>query len=361
MNDDVTTNVNHKSLPDFLPNLQISCFVCDEAVDGYQQDHDGYTGQDGRAQFLPKKVHGQDDLKWPYKQKKKYNWEQETVQRAGETWQCDAAKVAVWYNKGGSAMQQRWQCDATKVAVWCSKSGSVMQQRWQCDATKGVDVNVQQNFWQDQEVQVIGEQVVTFYRVGNQTESKCHISYRVIAKSHVIHINIHEHYVISSSLTHTHTFAQLDLLQMSHTNMITTEIYTPSLLCVLFGGTPTFKVNNRYKICDLYTNTNGIYVRASWNRELAEPASVDNLLQIINSSKLVSQLIQRSTQFQSQGMQNYHCSFALLCDVTNSPDQATFKYPIKSMNLWASTDIRFTISPTVLSLRAALDRTRAWK
>jgi len=70
MNDDVTTNVNHKSLPDFLPNLQISCFVCDEAVDGYQQDHDGHTGQDGRAQFLPKKVHGQDDLKWPYKQKK---------------------------------------------------------------------------------------------------------------------------------------------------------------------------------------------------------------------------------------------------------------------------------------------------
>jgi len=131
MNDDVTTNVNHKSLPDFLPNLQISCFVCDEAVDGYQQDHDGYTGQDGRAQFLPKKVHGQDDLKWPYKQKKN------TI---GNKKLCN---VQV---KRGSVMQQRWQCDTTKVAVRCNKGGSVMQQKWQCDATKGVDVNVQQNF-----------------------------------------------------------------------------------------------------------------------------------------------------------------------------------------------------------------------
>ena len=31
------------------------------------------------------------------------------------------------------------------------------------------------------------------------------------------------------------------------------------------------------------------------------------------------------------------------------------------MNLWASTDIKFTISPTVDSFRAALDRRSAWQ
>ena len=38
-------------------------------------------------------------------------------------------------------------------------------------------------------------------------------------------------------LTHTHTFAQLDLLQMPHTNMIMTEIYKPFVLCMLLSGT----------------------------------------------------------------------------------------------------------------------------
>lgn len=32
-----------------------------------------------------------------------------------------------------------------------------------------------------------------------------------------------------------------------------------------------------------------------------------------------------------------------------------------SMNLWASADIRFTVSPTVDSLRVALDMVSAWK
>ena len=40
------------------------------------------------------------------------------------------------------------------------------------------------------------------------------------AKSHVIHIGTHEHYPMSFSLKHT--FAQLDLLQKSHTNMTIT-------------------------------------------------------------------------------------------------------------------------------------------
>jgi len=42
--------------------------------------------------------------------------------------------------------------------------------------------------------------------VANQSETKSHISYCV---------------------THTHTFAQLDLLQISHTNMAMTKLYKP--------------------------------------------------------------------------------------------------------------------------------------
>jgi len=38
--------------------------------------------------------------------------------------------------------------------------------------------------------------------------------------------------ITPSLLTHIHTFAQLDLLQISHTNMIMTESYKPLLLSV---------------------------------------------------------------------------------------------------------------------------------
>jgi len=38
--------------------------------------------------------------------------------------------------------------------------------------------------------------------VANQSETKSHISYCVTAKSHIIHMDTHEHNPISSSLTH---------------------------------------------------------------------------------------------------------------------------------------------------------------
>lgn len=41
-------------------------------------------------------------------------------------------------------------------------------------------------------------------------------------------------------------------------------------------------------------------------------------------------------------------------------DQIMFIYVAKSMNLWASTDIRFTISPTVEVFRAEFVITSAW-
>ena len=66
--------------------------------------------------------------------------------------------------------------------------------------------------------------------VVNQSNSKTksHISCCVTAKSHIIHnMGTNEHNPISSSLK-THTFAELDLLQISHTPMINitmTELY----------------------------------------------------------------------------------------------------------------------------------------
>ena len=42
-------------------------------------------------------------------------------------------------------------------------------------------------------------------------------------------------------------------------------------------------------------------------------------------------------------------------------DQTIQRYPVTSWRRWASTDIRFTISPTVVSLRASLLKVRDWK
>jgi len=55
--------------------------------------------------------------------------------------------------------------------------------------------------------------------MANQSETKSHVIYYTWA-----HMNI------SPSLPHIHTFAQLDLLQISHTNMIRTEIYKPFIV-----------------------------------------------------------------------------------------------------------------------------------
>ena len=41
-------------------------------------------------------------------------------------------------------------------------------------------------------------------------------------------------------------------------------------------------------------------------------------------------------------------------DICSGPDQTVFKYVVKSDILCESTDIKFTISPTVESLRDAL-------
>jgi len=49
-------------------------------------------------------------------------------------------------------------------------------------------------------------------------------------------------------LTHTHTCAQLDLLQISHTNMTTTKLLSSRLL-----------------LCMLFSGTSGNYVSAAWN------------------------------------------------------------------------------------------------
>jgi len=39
--------------------------------------------------------------------------------------------------------------------------------------------------------------------VVNQSETNSHISYCVTAKSHIIHMDTHEHHLISPSLSHT--------------------------------------------------------------------------------------------------------------------------------------------------------------
>jgi len=62
--------------------------------------------------------------------------------------------------------------------------------------------------------------------VANQLEMKSHISYFVTTKEPH---HTHGHALTSNHLflTHTHAFDQLDLLYISHTNMIMTAIYKP--------------------------------------------------------------------------------------------------------------------------------------
>ena len=43
-------------------DLQLSCFVCDQSVDGDEENHDPHAGQHGRPQRLPQEVERHDDL-----------------------------------------------------------------------------------------------------------------------------------------------------------------------------------------------------------------------------------------------------------------------------------------------------------
>jgi hypothetical protein len=46
--------------------------------------------------------------------------------------------------------------------------------------------------------------------------------------------------------------------------------------------------------------------------------------------------------------------------ICSGADQIIFRYAVRSINLCASTDMRFTISPTVDSFREVFDIRKAW-
>jgi len=84
--------------------------------------------------------------------------------------------------------------------------------------------------------------------LANQSKTKSHISHRVTAKTHIIHMGTHEYQSPHFFLTRTHTFA--------------------SYICCNYH-TPTWQWQNftRHLLsCKLFSGTSGNYVRAAGNR-----------------------------------------------------------------------------------------------
>jgi len=82
--------------------------------------------------------------------------------------------------------------------------------------------------------------------MADQSDTKSQISYCVTASSHIIHTGTHEHHSISSTLTH---IPLLGRVSRKCARMRMCLHQTPSNACV--SRTPTFKVNNWYKISRL--------------------------------------------------------------------------------------------------------------
>ena len=91
-------------------------------------------------------------------------------------------------------------------------------------------------------------------------------------------------------LIHTHTFAQLDLLQISHTNMIMTEIYKP---LIVMHVTQWNSRLSRWTIgtnFSTYTRINSkcnIYVRDAWNQANSHMRHVAKLIHVCISFKFI--------------------------------------------------------------------------
>ena len=72
--------------------------------------------------------------------------------------------------------------------------------------------------------------------VANQSETKSHISYCVTANSHSIPMSAHEHYPISSSLTHISLLSQIYFTYRTPKWQLQ-DLVSHLLLCTLFSGT----------------------------------------------------------------------------------------------------------------------------